>query len=177
MKITKVCCQGCGADLEVDESIRFVTCNYCHARLEVVHDTSVTHTRQLDKIERTTDDMADRIKLLELQNDLERLDREWDSRRVTLMVRNKEGHTSVPSSTSAIIGGTLVIGFGLVWIVFASSMGAPGIFPLFGVCFVGFAIFNMINMSTKASTYHDLQAQHEMKRQALINRIDRERRP
>ena len=177
MKITKVCCQGCGADLEVDESIRFVTCNYCHARLEVVHDQSVTHTRQLADIARNTGEMADRIKLLELQNDLERLDREWASRRETLMVRNKEGRTSVPSSTSSIIGGTLVIGFGLVWIYLASTMGAPKIFPLFGVCFVGFAIFNMISMSTKASTYHDLQNEHETKRQALINRIDRERRP
>ena len=55
MKVTKACCQGCGADLQIDETIRFVTCNYCNARLEVVHDTTVTHTRQLDKIEKTTD--------------------------------------------------------------------------------------------------------------------------
>ena len=36
MKTRRVCCQGCGANLEVDETIRFVTCNYCDARLEVV---------------------------------------------------------------------------------------------------------------------------------------------
>lgn len=47
MKITKVCCQGCGADLEVDEEIRFVNCNYCGAKLEVVHDATTTHTRLL----------------------------------------------------------------------------------------------------------------------------------
>lgn len=177
MKITKVCCQGCGADLEVDESIRYVTCNYCHARLEVVHDTSVTHTRQLADIARNTGEMADRIKLLELQNDLERLDREWADRRETLMVKNKEGHSSVPSSAGSIVGGLFLIAFGLVWVSITLSTGAPGFFPLFGLGFVGFAIFNMINGTQKASTYQDLQAQHDAKRRALVTRIERERRP
>ena len=177
MKITKVCCQGCGADLEVDESIRYVTCNYCHARLEVVHDASVTHTRQLADIARNTGEMADRIKLLELQNDLERLDREWTSQRETLMVRNKEGHSSVPSSAGSIIGGIFVVAFGLIWIMFTMSMGAPGFFPLFGLFFVGFAIFSMVNGANKASTYQNLQAEHGTKRKALVDRIERERRP
>ena len=69
MTITGACCQGCGADLEVDESIRYVTCHACHARLEVVHDTSVTHTRQLADITHNTGEMAGKIQLLELQNE------------------------------------------------------------------------------------------------------------
>jgi hypothetical protein len=44
MTVTKVCCQSCGADLQIDESIRYVTCNYCNSVLEVVHGASVTHT-------------------------------------------------------------------------------------------------------------------------------------
>ena len=67
MKITKVCCQGCGADLPVDESIRFGTCNYCHARLEIVHDPTVTHTRLLEDIALNTGRSADRLHVLELQ--------------------------------------------------------------------------------------------------------------
>lgn len=64
MKVTRVCCQGCGADLQVDETIRFVTCNYCGAKLEVVHGESVTHTKQLDRIERTTDLLASNLKVI-----------------------------------------------------------------------------------------------------------------
>ena len=112
MKVTKVCCQGCGADLQIDESIRFVTCNYCNARLEVVHDATVTHTRQLDKIERTTDQLAGNMKVIELQNDLERLDREWDNQRNSLLVRGKNGHVSEPSSTGSMVGGVVMIVFG-----------------------------------------------------------------
>ncbi len=80
MKITKVCCQGCGADLQIDETIRFATCNYCHARLEIVHDPMVTHTRLLEDIERNTEEIADNLRIVELQNELERLDRDWESR-------------------------------------------------------------------------------------------------
>jgi hypothetical protein len=31
----KVARQGCGANLEVDETVRFVTCGYCSASLEL----------------------------------------------------------------------------------------------------------------------------------------------
>ena len=58
MNVKKLCCQGCGSDLVVDEGIRFVTCNYCGARLEIVHDATTTHSRLLDKIEKRTGEMA-----------------------------------------------------------------------------------------------------------------------
>ena len=176
MKVTKVCCQGCGADLEIDDSIRFVTCNYCNSRLEVVHDATVTHTRQLDKIERTTDAMVNKIKVIELQNDLERLDREWDSRRETLMVRNKEGRVSEPSSAGSVIGGMVAIVFGMFWVGMASSMGAPSFFPLFGLVFIGFAIFSMVNGANKAGAYRNHRSDYENQRQELIHRIERERK-
>ena len=175
MKITKVCCQGCGADLQIDESIRFVTCNYCNARLEVVHDATVTHTRQLDKIEKTTDQLANKVKVLELQNDLEQLDREWDSRRQTLLVRNKHGAVSEPSSAGSLIGGMVMVAFGIFWTGTAASMGAPGIFPLFGLVFIGAAVFSMINGTAKAGTYQSELRDFETRRQQLIERIEREK--
>lgn len=175
MNVTKVCCQGCGADLQIDESVRFVTCNYCHARLEVVHDATVTHTRQLDKIEKTTDQLANKVRVLELQNDLEQLDREWDSRRETLLVRNKHGNVSEPSAAGSMIGGMIAVVFGIFWISMASSMGAPGFFPLFGLVFIGAAVFGMINGTAKAGTFRDAQGAYESRRRELIERLERER--
>lgn len=175
MKVTKVCCQGCGADLQIDESVRYVTCNYCHTRLEVVHDETVTHTRLLDKIERTTDRMANNLKVIELQNDLERLDREWESLRGSLMVRGKDGHVSEPSSIASVVGGIAVIGFGILWIIFASSMGAPSIFPLFGLLFIGFAVFSMVSGATKASAFQSGRQHYDAERRNLISRLENER--
>ena len=175
MQITKVCCQGCGADLQVDESIRYITCNYCHARLEVVHDLTTIHTRQLDKIERTTDQLAIKVKVLELQNDLEQLDREWDSRRDSLFVRDKRGNASALSAAGSLIGGMMMVGFGILWIGMAESMGAPAFFPLFGIVFIGIAIYNMVNGTTKAGSYHSEQSAYEVRRQMLLKRIEQEK--
>ena len=176
MQVTKVCCQGCGADLQVDESIRYITCNYCHARLEVVHETTTTHTRQLDKIEKTTDHLANKIKLLELQNDLEQLDREWDTRRETLLVRGKNGHVSEPSAVGSIFGGIVMIVFGIFWTGVTLTHGAPTFFPLFGLLFIGIAIYNMANGSVKAGNYQSEHRAHEIRRMALIKRIQEEKK-
>lgn len=175
MKVTKVCCQGCGADLQIDESIRFVTCNYCNARLEVVHDATVTHTRQLDKIERNTAQMADNLKIIELQNDLERLDREWDNQRDGLLVRGKNGHVSEPSAVGSFSTGIIVIVFGVFWIGVTISQNASVFFPFFGLAFIGFAIFNMINGVAKAGVYKNQLGTYEIRRSQLINRLEKEK--
>jgi hypothetical protein len=175
MTTRKVCCQGCGADLQIDEGIRFVTCNYCNARLEVVHDATVTHTRLLDQIEKTTRQMAGNLKVIELQNDLERLDREWQIEREGWMVRNKDGSTSEPGAVSSIIGGIIAIGFGIFWIIMTSSVGAPGIFSLFGLVFIGAAIFGMVGASNKASGYNSAVQVYEQRRRSLIQRLESER--
>ena len=176
MKITKVCCQGCGADLQIDETIRFATCNYCHARLEIVHDSTVTHTRLLEDIGRTTERMAGNLRVIELQNDLERLDREWENRRESFMVTGKHGHRSLPSEAGSIAGGVIAIVGGIVWMSFAAGMGAPFPFPLFGLLFIGFAIFGMINGSSKASGYRDAESSFNERRNDLIRRIEEARR-
>ena len=176
MKITKVCCQGCGADLQVDESIRFATCNYCHARLEIVHDPTVTHSRLLEDIGRTTERMAGNLRVIELQNDLERLDREWEGRRESFMVTGKNGHRSLPSEAGSMIGGGIAVVGGIIWMVFAANMGAPFPFPLFGLLFIGVAIFSMVNGTTEASGYRDAESAFIRQRNDLIRQIEDARR-
>lgn len=176
MKITKVCCQGCGADLQVDENVRYVTCNYCHARLEVVHDPSVTHTRLMEKLEKTTERMAGNLQVIELQNELARLDREWEQERESFMVTGKHGHRSLPSSAGSAIGGVVAVVFGVIWMGGAASMGAPAPFVMFGLVFVGFAIFNAVNGASKATAHQSAEARHQSLRSELIRRIEEARR-
>ena len=175
MKITKVCCQGCGADLDIGEGLRFVTCNHCGSKLEVVHDATVTHTRHLERIERTTQAMAGNLKVIELQNDLERLDREWDAERESLMIRNKDGGTSEPSAAASAFGGMILIVGGIVWMVFTASNGAPGIFPLFGLVIIGFGIYSIANGASKAETFNSAQSIYQQRRSRMIRDIELER--
>lgn len=175
MKITKVCCQGCGADLQVDESVRYVTCNYCHARLEVVHDTSVTHTRLMEKIHESTQRMAGNLQVIELQNDLERLDREWENRKDGFMVSGKHGR-HLPSTGGSIFGGVVGIGFGIFFTANSANMGAPPIFPLFGLLFIGIGIYTMFNGTSKAGAYQAAEREFQQRRASLVRQIDAARR-
>jgi len=174
MKVTKVCCQGCGADLQVDESIRFATCNYCHARLEIVHDPTVTHTRLLEDIGRTTERMAGNLRVIELQNDLERLDREWQNRRESFMITGKNGYRSVPSEVGSVVRGAVMIVMGIVVLCMSLKMGGPG--PSFGLAFIGIAIFSTVNGATKATGYRAAESAFMRQRSNLIRQIEQARR-
>jgi hypothetical protein len=172
MSVKKLCCQGCGADLEVDESIRFVSCNYCGARLEIVRDASTTHSRLLDRIERRTGEMAGDLRVIRLQNDLEQLDREWQSQRSKYLVTNKRGEVSEPSTAGAVIGGLIAAGFGIFWTISTSSMGAPGIFPLFGLVFVVFAVFGIASSVNKSGALKSGEMEYQTKRSRLLAQIE-----
>ena len=176
MKVTKVCCQGCGADLEVSEGIRFVTCNYCHSKLEIVHDASVTHSKVLEKLERQTEEMSGDLKVIRLQNELEKLDREWASSREGFMVSDKNGHRSLPTSGGSLVGGFFGIIIGIVWMVMTSSMGAPGPFPLFGLVVIGISIFGMVHGTSKANEYGSAKSVMEQQRQKLLREIEEAKR-
>lgn len=171
MKVTKVCCQGCGADLDVSEGIRFVTCNYCHSKLEIVHGSSVTHSKVLEKLERKTKEMSDDLKVIRLQNELEKLDREWGVLQERFMTSGENGQRSLPSSGGSVFAGLMGIVGGVVWMVATSSMGAPGPFPLFGLVIIGFSVFGMIHGSRKAQEYNSARALMDRRRGKLLEQL------
>src|SRR5262249_44458086 len=70
------------------------------------------------------------------QNDVARLDREWELERERYLVAGRYGYRYVPSQGMSVLGGIVIVGFGIVWTAMAASMGAPGFFPLFGVIFI-----------------------------------------
>lgn len=175
VQVNRVCCQGCGANLEIDGSIRFVTCNFCGARLEIVHDETTTHSRLLQEIGEKTDRMAGDLRIIRLQNDLEQLDREWESERLHYMVKGKDGSHSEPSSAGSVIGGVVMVVFGIFWTGIAASMGAPGPFPLFGLLFIGFAIFMMISNAGKAQQYSAAADTMRRRREELLADLEKAR--
>ena len=71
-----------------------------------------------------------------------------------------------PSAFGAV-GGVFAAIFGVIWIFAAASMGAPGVFVLFGMVFVLFAIagvvFNFLNATqrNRMSTFDITEASEE----------------
>ena len=75
---TSVRCQHCGASLKISDGLRFITCGYCQSELEVVKDASTVYTEVLTRLQENSDAMAESIRIIEVQNEIERADREWN---------------------------------------------------------------------------------------------------
>lgn len=173
MDVISVTCNHCGAPLEVAESVRFVTCRYCKSSLEIKRTASAVYTEVLERIDERTEKMAEDLAAIRRQNELEALDREWAMRRETLLVRSKNGSISEPSAGVGVVASIGAAIFGVIWTVMAASMGAPVFFPLFGVVFIGAAIFGGVRAVTHAGAYKREQELYEQRRAALMRDDER----
>jgi hypothetical protein len=168
MEIILVNCNGCGAALDVGPDTRFATCAQCGARLAVKRSESAAYTEVLEKLERKTDAIADQLAEIQKQNELERIDREWEQEREGYMVSHKSGRRTEPSATMGIIVAIVAGVFGIIWIGSALSMGAPGEFACFGAVFILVAIgFGFMNV-VKAKEYEAAQQRYRKRRSAAM---------
>ena len=177
MKVIPLTCNHCGAPLEVAAKARFVTCGFCNARLTIQHTGSSYSTEVLEDIQETTQRIAEDIKQIKSNTAIERLDQQWERTRSKHLVTGKHGQQSLPAKSDAIVGGVLVAVFGLFWTIMACgitgagrSVGAPGfvgIFPLFGVLFIAFGIFNAIRIYQKAEAFDRDKARYQRQRHDL----------
>ncbi|MGC4017430.1 MAG: hypothetical protein QM755_23390 [Luteolibacter sp.] len=176
--VIKLCCQGCGADLEVRDDVRFLTCNYCQSKLEVVRDASATHTRVLEKIERNTDRIADNLKVLELQNELERIDREWqvvvaqNPGLERLSANTPSGLAALPGCMFMVVGGVFAAIAG-VFSFFTGGLFLPFCLP--GIGILAFGIYISASSPGRVQRLKAMQQDHWTQRARLLDLIDKER--
>jgi F0F1-type ATP synthase assembly protein I len=157
--------------LRVPADARFVTCNHCSAHLAVKHNDSVTFTEQLSEINERTERIEEDLAELRSRQEVEDIDREWEHEREQYMVTNKHGHRSVPTSAGSAIGGVVVVVFGIFWTSMASQVGAPGIFPLFGILFIVIGIATSVISFTKAQGYMTAERRYRRRRRDATGRL------
>ncbi len=169
MEFTLVNCNGCGAALDVGPDTRFATCSQCGARLAVKRSETAAYTEVLENLERKTDAIAEQLADIQRQNELERIDREWERERETLMISGKNGSRSEPNATMGIIVAVVMSLSGLFWTATTMSMGAPGGFTCFGGLFVIAAIGIGVLTVKKAQAYESAQARYWQRRRAAMD--------
>jgi hypothetical protein len=169
--------------LDIDQATRFATCAHCGSKLEIKRSGSAYFTSVLDRLDQTTRDMAGNLEVIKLQNELERLDREWEMQRQSFAIRDKDGNTTYPSTTGSIIGGVIGVGIGILWTIMAIAItsGAPDfgpfaiariVFPLFGLLFVAAGIASLIKGGSSARRYADAESQYRAQRADLERKAD-----
>ncbi|RYD60436.1 MAG: hypothetical protein EOP83_19400 [Verrucomicrobiaceae bacterium] len=175
MKVTKVCCQGCGADLQVNASLRFVTCNYCQARLEIVHDSTVTHTNLLESIVTNTGKSARSLRILELQNDLERFEREWKTEQSKHKIfTGKRRPKALPTGFDNFGAGYIFGAFGLLALPVSFFIG--GWAPMWAVVLLVSAFCLHYYAVKRETAYKKAEAAYMQRRYGVLQEIEEIRR-
>lgn len=111
------------------------------------------------------------------EQELARLDRDWEREREPYMIRGRYGSSHVPGAGD-VVGPVLVGLFGIFWCFMAISMTrmAPGegpfpvlkiVFPLFGVIFTIMAVVVAVRNAGKLSEYRSLKAAYDARRDAM----------
>jgi len=189
MKLLSLTCQHCSAPLEVPAKITQLTCQFCGTRLQVQRTGSAAYTEALDEVSQQVQRVADSTEQIRIEQELARLDRDWQLGRERFMVRGKDGELNVPVKAGVLTGGVIVIVFGIFWTVMASGIAAaagfgigaagggplrllPGFFPCFGVLFVIFGIVNVVTGYRKAVEFEQSQQQYHKERCRLLAELN-----
>ncbi|MBA3315036.1 MAG: hypothetical protein H0T47_17325 [Planctomycetaceae bacterium] len=185
MELLSITCQHCSAPLQVPAGSKFVTCLHCGAQLAVRQTESAAYTETLETIDSRTERMAVQLEDLQRRSEVADLDRQWDADRERFYVTGKHGHRHLPTEGGSIVGGIVITIFGVIWTMIACGIGgaafgnAPGpfgligaIFPLFGIAFIAFGLWNAFQSYNKASEYEKAQARYRRRREELLRDED-----
>ena len=191
MKLLTLACQHCGAPLEVPAKVKHLTCQFCGTRLQVQKAGSAAYTETLGEVAENVAKVAATTEQLRIEQEIARLDREWQLGRERFMVRGKDGQLSVPGKTGVLVVGALVVVFGIFWTIMASGIAAgvgfgvhsagggplglvAGIFPCFGVFFVIAGIVAVVTAYRKAVDFEQHQQQYHAERSRLLAEVSRQ---
>ncbi|MBN1516753.1 hypothetical protein JXA32_09315 [Candidatus Sumerlaeota bacterium] len=185
MKLQSMQCNNCGATLEVPESTRFLTCNYCNSKLSVHREGSASYTEVLEKIEQRTEKIDENLEIIKLQHELERLDREWESGKRQYMVKDDKDYKmpdeiiGKPNKIVSVIAGVVFLAiFSIVALtIFGGmrSMNAPFLVTLVPLGMIVFVILAVVSSafstSNRLGKFQSAKTQYDVEREQVLRKI------
>ena len=166
MELETLSCNSCGGPLEVPDTVNYVTCAHCSTRLVVKRSSSAAFTEQLDAIEAQQDLVLDKLSRLEKENQLARLDRDWERHKQQYMIADKRGHKHEPTSMSVfgpLVGGVCGIGF----MFFAVGSGNGAVIP-FGLLFIAVGVVTAMVNRAKHKDFLKARRRYRKQRTAVF---------
>jgi hypothetical protein len=168
MDLIPVRCQNCSAPLEIPPDVRFVTCAHCGSPLEVRHAGSASYTTILEKVGRKVEESARDVAVIRLQNELERIDREWLMAREGFMIDTKSGK-QLPSGPWSLLA---LIPFAIIFLVILGFSEMPSGAGWFMFIMLGLVVFNVVRGISKRADYDQAEAVYTARHRALVAALE-----
>ena len=176
MTLEPLTCNNCGSALDVPANVRFVSCAYCGSRLAVRRTESAAYTEVLERLDQRAELMAGDIEAIRLQNELERVDREWQMEREQWMVRNKDGSVGSPSATGPFVAVVITL-FGLVTVLSMDGVGTSVPIPVIILVFFGLAVAGFVAAVSRSQSHGAAEAAYRQRREELVRQLEENRIP
>ena len=172
MELIAVRCNHCGAPLQIPADAQFVTCMFCKSELSVQRSEGAISTALLQGLSQKTDRIADDLGVLRVQGELELLDREWQMKRETLLVRNRRGILVEPKGRMILVG-CLAVFFGapLVGWVIGAVMPDQNLAVVTGFFLVAFLVIRWMRTQRQLSPYRVALGEYERRHAELMQRL------
>jgi hypothetical protein len=153
-------CNNCGAALDIPASANFVTCVFCGSRLAVKSNASVVDTEVLQQLDERTQRLSTDVQQLQLESELERIDREWEQERQPYLLSSPTGATFEPTipwalltvGVAAIFAGVVALLFFTLWGGVLTSNPISGVFVL-ALLLLGLAAWETFKRIYQADNY------------------------
>jgi hypothetical protein len=178
METLSVRCNHCGAPLAVGTQTRFVTCQFCYSPLEVKRTDSAIFTEEVARMAGHAEKMAGSLEVIELQNEIERLDREWSTGQV--VAPNHRGRPAGSRSPhNAAFGAAFSVFFAVVCFAMASAMRSAGggFFVAVPIGMAVFALAGGLMGLVKSRSLDSSRRDYQRQRADLVARLDALRKP
>jgi hypothetical protein len=125
-----------------------------------------------------TEKIDEQLAEVRYQNELARLDREWEFERERYKITSRYGQRYIPTVWQSIASAVAIAVFGIFWTTMAFSITsmmpdfgpfalAGVIFPLCGLAFTSFGIFQGIHAYKKVEAYNRALAAYQRRRAAV----------
>jgi len=173
MELLTLACNHCGAPLEVGAQTRFVTCRHCSRQLAVKHTDNSAFTEVLEKMAGQTEAMAEDLRAIRAQNEIEQLDREWSAEAEQYMEAGKDGGVSRPQPWMTTIFFVGFLGFFMA-AKFPLSGDSP--FRIFFLIVLVVAVFQIISTWRRYFALQGREQNYVSTRETLVRRLGRDRR-
>ena len=171
---TAVHCDNCGSPLDVPPSASFVSCRYCGSGLAIQRTDTGVYTEQSEKLSCETEQSENDATQVQRRPDLEKLDREWNTKRQSFQVDFVDSKNPASDATATdYVGaggaaGALAIMFFLAAAGAAESSAAMvGIFLGFFLSLFCFAI--LWQGFAAVDSYHNARDSYLKRRAHLLN--------
>lgn len=171
MKTVALTCNQCGAPIQAPESLRFVTCSHCNTRLKILSSGGAVYTELLEDIRGAQQEMAADLDTIQLQNELERVDREWERTERSFERVDKYGRRRLPSKNPAfvaVVAGVMIVPIVVFFVLSSMFHQLTAGFSLMLVGIVVFVLLAVMGAFKDSARFAEAQRRHRKRRRKVL---------